>query len=397
MNRAIATNGAANGIYSNNGDKSKMQKFDEPTYDVIKPTNIMSQIQTQNVLSAVHQQFHYNQGKYIDLLTKVVESQAVMVEKYQNSSTLPKIMQNIEQILHILHNNQSHYNTNHEGYLQNQLALIQGEEFLTNASNTLNDSSLNQVPNYPVFQTEPFKTEAEAPILPASNKSSNAHMEVAPNYPIDEVEIAPSFSNQQEVHKSVDTSTSQSSTSQSTNGKTPSELTSTSPQILPTLKGVTITQENIPTSSTPISTPSSAPVSTSPQSPILETKSYPVEDNSTSVESTPPAPVVDTSATNSIDATKFGTRLLEVISDKTGYPIDMLDMDMDLEADLGIDSIKQVQIFAAMQEEFPEVDLDAEAIAELRTLTKIVDYVKKNVATDEPTSAIERQVVKKNS
>lgn len=391
MNRAITTNGTANAIYSNNGDKSKMQKFDEPTYDVIKPADIMSQIQTQNVLSAVHQQFHYNQGKYIDLLTKVVESQAVMVEKYQNSSTLPKIMQNIEQILHILHNNQSHYNTNHEGYLQNQLALIQGEEFLTNVSTTLNDDSLNQVPNYPVFQTEPFKTEAEAQILPASNESSNAHMEVAPNYSIDEVEVAPSFSNQPEVHKSVDTSTSQS-----TNGKTPSELTSTSPQILPTLKGVTITQETIPTSSTPTSTPS-APVSTSPQSPIVENKSYPVEDNSTSVESTPPAPVVDTSATNSIDATKFGTRLLEVISDKTGYPIDMLDMDMDLEADLGIDSIKQVQIFAAMQEEFPEVDLDAEAIAELRTLTKIVDYVKKNVATEEPASAIEKQVVKKNS
>ena len=48
----------------------------------------------------------------------------------------------------------------------------------------------------------------------------------------------------------------------------------------------------------------------------------------------------------------FGTRWSLIIdaatfADQTGYPIDILTSDMDLEADLGIDSIKRVQILAA--------------------------------------------------
>ena len=34
------------------------------------------------------------------------------------------------------------------------------------------------------------------------------------------------------------------------------------------------------------------------------------------------------------------TKVLEIIAEKTGYPPDMLDLDLDLEADLGIDTVK---------------------------------------------------------
>ncbi|MFD5799150.1 beta-ketoacyl synthase N-terminal-like domain-containing protein, partial [Streptomyces diastatochromogenes] len=44
--------------------------------------------------------------------------------------------------------------------------------------------------------------------------------------------------------------------------------------------------------------------------------------------------------------------LLDVVSQKTGYPADMLDLDMDVEADLGIDSIKRVEIMGVLQERF---------------------------------------------
>ena len=37
---------------------------------------------------------------------------------------------------------------------------------------------------------------------------------------------------------------------------------------------------------------------------------------------------------------------------KTGYPKDMLDLDLDLEADLGIDTVKQAETFAAVREAF---------------------------------------------
>src|SRR5205823_2375822 len=45
--------------------------------------------------------------------------------------------------------------------------------------------------------------------------------------------------------------------------------------------------------------------------------------------------------------------LLEVVSDKTGYPIESLELDMEIGADLGIDSIKQLEIVAAMLERYP--------------------------------------------
>jgi len=38
------------------------------------------------------------------------------------------------------------------------------------------------------------------------------------------------------------------------------------------------------------------------------------------------------------------SRLLGIVSERTGYPEEMLDLDLDLEADLGIDSIKRVEI-----------------------------------------------------
>lgn len=36
--------------------------------------------------------------------------------------------------------------------------------------------------------------------------------------------------------------------------------------------------------------------------------------------------------------------VIEVVSEKTGYPKEMLDLDLDLEADLGIDTTKQDEI-----------------------------------------------------
>ncbi len=40
----------------------------------------------------------------------------------------------------------------------------------------------------------------------------------------------------------------------------------------------------------------------------------------------------------------IGALLLTIVSDRTGYPADMLDLSLDIESDLGIDSIKRVQI-----------------------------------------------------
>jgi len=68
--------------------------------------------------------------------------------------------------------------------------------------------------------------------------------------------------------------------------------------------------------------------------------------------------------------------LLKIVSEKTGYPTEMLEMGMDMEADLGIDSIKRVEILGAMQERFPELPkVDAAMLAEMRTLGQITEYM----------------------
>ena len=48
-------------------------------------------------------------------------------------------------------------------------------------------------------------------------------------------------------------------------------------------------------------------------------------------------------------------RCWQIVSEKTGYPVETLELDMDMEADLGIDSIKRVEILGAMQSQFPEL------------------------------------------
>ncbi|WP_157107038.1 SDR family NAD(P)-dependent oxidoreductase, partial [Nocardia arthritidis] len=65
--------------------------------------------------------------------------------------------------------------------------------------------------------------------------------------------------------------------------------------------------------------------------------------------------------------------LREVVAEKTGYPVEMVDPSMDLEADLGVDSIKRVQVIGALQERFPQLpSLGPEQLGTLRTLDQIV-------------------------
>ena len=42
-------------------------------------------------------------------------------------------------------------------------------------------------------------------------------------------------------------------------------------------------------------------------------------------------------------------KALQIVAEKTGYPEDMLDLDLDLEADLGVDTVKQAEMFAAVR------------------------------------------------
>ncbi|MEE4194466.1 MAG: beta-ketoacyl synthase N-terminal-like domain-containing protein [Anaerolineae bacterium] len=73
--------------------------------------------------------------------------------------------------------------------------------------------------------------------------------------------------------------------------------------------------------------------------------------------------------------------LLRVVSEKTGYPEETLELGMSMEADLGIDSIKRVEILGAMQDELPDIDeIDMEELNSLTTLQDVVLFMEKQVS-----------------
>ncbi|CAK3737344.1 Type I polyketide synthase [Vibrio crassostreae] len=98
-----------------------------------------------------------------------------------------------------------------------------------------------------------------------------------------------------------------------------------------------------------------------------------------------PAPVAAPVAVQSADAEKV---MLEVVAEKTGYPTEMLDLEMDMEADLGIDSIKRVEILGTVQDEMPNLpELNPEDLAECRTLGEIVTYMNSKMPASAPVAA----------
>lgn len=90
---------------------------------------------------------------------------------------------------------------------------------------------------------------------------------------------------------------------------------------------------------------------------------------------TPAAPIA-APVTNGATAPGISlTVVQELIAEKTGYPVDMLEPDMDLEGELGVDSIKQVEILSSLQERYPDLpEVDPEELGELRSIRAITDF-----------------------
>ncbi len=84
--------------------------------------------------------------------------------------------------------------------------------------------------------------------------------------------------------------------------------------------------------------------------------------------------------------------LLQVVSDRTGYPPDMLGLDADLEADLGIDSIKRVEISGTIVQSLtlpPGVTPDLERLTSSRTLNQVVEALVDLVSSGPTPVAVE--------
>ncbi|SLM29156.1 Putative amino-acid acetyltransferase (fragment) [Desulfamplus magnetovallimortis] len=79
---------------------------------------------------------------------------------------------------------------------------------------------------------------------------------------------------------------------------------------------------------------------------------------------------------NSDLSSKAENILLETVCNLTGFPVEMLSLDMDIESDLGIDSIKRVEIVSELEKKLPDTaTLTPEHMGSLKTLRDIVDLL----------------------
>ncbi len=68
-------------------------------------------------------------------------------------------------------------------------------------------------------------------------------------------------------------------------------------------------------------------------------------------------------------------RILALVVEKTGYPKDMLDLDLDLEADLGVDTVKQAEMFAAIRETYNIPRDPNMKLRDFPTLARVIQFV----------------------
>ena len=97
---------------------------------------------------------------------------------------------------------------------------------------------------------------------------------------------------------------------------------------------------------------------------VVETKPAPA----------PPPVAAPPPAAPQVDPVK--ERVLAVVSEKTGYPVDMLDLDLDLEADLGVDTVKQAEVFAAVREAYGIPRDDNMRLRDFPTLAHVMQFVR---------------------
>ncbi|OZM71650.1 erythronolide synthase [Amycolatopsis antarctica] len=100
---------------------------------------------------------------------------------------------------------------------------------------------------------------------------------------------------------------------------------------------------------------------------------------------TAPGPV-PAAAPAPADGVSVLTVVLEVIGERTGYPVDMIEPDLDLEADLSVDSIKRAEIAGELASRLglTAADGDVEELSKARTAAELAGLLGGGGAQDEP-------------
>ena len=99
------------------------------------------------------------------------------------------------------------------------------------------------------------------------------------------------------------------------------------------------------------------------------------------VAAQPAAPKAPAAALDEASVTK---EVVKMVADKTGYPEDMLDIDLDMEADLGIDTVKQAELFAALRDRYGIAQQEGIQLKDYPTIRHCINFVLANAGKSAP-------------
>ncbi|BAY83975.1 beta-ketoacyl synthase [Calothrix parasitica NIES-267] len=295
--------------------------------------------QNQNENLQVHSQYLNHQVEYIRTFFRLMEQQNTLFARTDKSETLkPKIIESLERGMVQFHSHQGDTLKVHEQYLQDQV------EYTKNFFQHIQQEYEQLVQSEGITEKQ-AKTSLSVPVTS---------------------QIAP-----QTAEKTANQTTS-------TNGSTP--VVETKPEPKPEPVAATTNQTSQPELENTVSEETEEieeieEIPATATTTLVESKPEPISENGH--HSKPETSSSELSVSSSVDLSDLDTNLLAITSEKTGYPVEMLEMDMDMEADLGIDSIKRVEIMGALQEMYPDLPKsdNVEELSELRTIGQIVEYL----------------------
>jgi acyl carrier protein len=98
------------------------------------------------------------------------------------------------------------------------------------------------------------------------------------------------------------------------------------------------------------------------------------------VETTTPVATAETRPATNLNDAELEKFLIDFVVEQTGYPEEMIELDADLEGDLGIDSIKKAQLFGELAEQFT-IDMqsaDDLSLDDFPTLRHVMGFLQGN-------------------
>lgn len=83
-----------------------------------------------------------------------------------------------------------------------------------------------------------------------------------------------------------------------------------------------------------------------------------------------------------LDEATVTKEVVALISQKTGYPEDMLELDVDMEAELGIDTVKQAEMLILLQEKYGIASNSALVLKDYPTIRHCINYIMSNTSKE---------------